>query len=264
MARFIDALGRASRDALARAETQQAPGARILVIAEHKPEVAVLLTRLTIQGYEAASAPRSLGPAMRLVRSFEPDALLLDTADKCACRELFTIVNSATSAPVIVTGEASEEQQVWYMERGAAEYLAQPVSFALLHAYLRAALRWGRRAPPAGVIRVGGLEIDEASHQVRYRGKPLPVTPTEFRLLRAMAENKGRACSHRMLLERAWGKQFTACTHYLRLYISYLRQKLEEDPANPALIVTEWGIGYRLMEPDGPSTTAGQPVMTVA
>jgi two-component system KDP operon response regulator KdpE len=222
-----------------------------LVVAEDQ-DASRLVTRLRLEGYEAIGAPRSLATTLRSLYSFSPDAVVLDTFGDCACREIFRMLQMASSAPMLVEGGASEEQELWYLDQGAAAYLAPPLSFSLLRAHLRAVLRWRGHRRESGVIRVGDLEIDAVERAVRQRGGLVQVTPTEFRLLQALAENAGRACSHRMLLERVWGKQFTSCRNYLRLYITYLRQKLEDDPCEPSLIVTEWGIGYRLAEPPRP------------
>ena len=92
-------------------------------------------------------------------------------------------------------------------------------------------------------------------HEVRRRGRVVPLTPTEFRILRVLAERPGAVCTNRMVLEQVWGEEFADCTHYLRLYIGYLRKKLEEDPRHPRLLVTEWGVGYRLI-PDSWSRPA--------
>jgi two-component system KDP operon response regulator KdpE len=264
MAESTTAIGRSLREAVAQPDTGQGPAYRILGVAEESRDFSRLLTRLHLEGYEVARTPRSLAPALRALYSFSPDALLVDTSGDCDCREVFRMLQMASPAPAIVIGVDSEEQEVWYLDQGAAEYLVPPVTFPLMHAHLRAVLRWRGRRRAAAVIRVGDLEVDEADHSVRYRGKPVPVTPTEFRLLQAMAENKGHACSHKMLLERAWGRQFASCTNYLRLYIAYLRQKLEDDPSDPALILTEWGIGYRLVEPKRRPLSMRRQATTVA
>ena len=95
---------------------------------------------------------------------------------------------------------------------------------------------------------VGDLEVDLDRHEVRRRGRVVPPTPTEFRILRVLAERPGAVCTNRMILEQVWGEEFADCTHYLRLYVGYLRKKLEEDPRHPRLLVTEWGVGYRLIQ----------------
>jgi len=239
--------GRASQRSLAQAEREAGESHRILIVADLSRDATTLTTRLTLAGYHATVAPRALAPALRSLYSFGPDAVLLQAFEERNSREIFAAVQNLSSSPTIVLGDASEAQEVWYLEHGAAQYLVPPISFALLHAHLRAVLRW-RGQPRTDVIRIGDLEVDGSQHQARYRGRTIPLTPTEFRLLRTLAENKGSLCSHRMLLERVWGKQFTSCFNYLRLYVGYLRQKLE-DSGEPELIVNEWGLGYRLVDP---------------
>jgi two-component system KDP operon response regulator KdpE len=244
---MVTAGGRASQVSLTQAEREAGESRRILIVADPGRAATSLATRLTLAGYQAAVAPRSLAPTRRSLYSFGPDAVLLQDSEERNSREIFAAVQNLSSSPTIVLGDASETQEVWYLEHGAAQYLVPPISFALLQAHVRAVLRWGSR-PRADVIRIGDLEVDASRHQARYRGRTIPLTPTELRLLRTLAENKGSVCSHRMLLERVWGEQFTSCFNYLRLYVGYLRQKLE-DSGEPDLIVNEWGRGYRLIDP---------------
>ena len=246
MVTMVTAGGRASQVSLTQAEREAGESRRILIVAEMGQDTTTLATRLTLVGYHAKIAPRTLAPALRSLYSFGPDAVLLQASKELNSREVFAAVQNLSPSPTIVLGDASEAQELWYLEHGAAQYLVPPISFALLHAHLRAVLRCGSR-PRAEVIRIGDLEVDGSQHQARYRGRTIPLTPTEFRLLRTLAENRGSLCSHRMLLERVWGKQFTTCFNYLRLYVGYLRQKLE-DSGEPDLIVNEWGLGYRLID----------------
>jgi two-component system KDP operon response regulator KdpE len=95
--------------------------------------------------------------------------------------------------------------------------------------------------------------IDLDRYAVTRAGEPIALTPIEFRLLRVLAENAGKACSHEMLLDSVWGPDFRDCAHYLRLYVGYLRQKLEDDPKRPRILATEWGYGYRLVAPQEPA-----------
>jgi two-component system KDP operon response regulator KdpE len=247
MVNVIAARGRAWRDAALPPETQGNSCRRILVITDEPQDATRLVLRLNMAGYETAAVQRALAPALNSLYSFGPDAVVLRASGLHSCRDVFTVLQKISSAPAIVIGQALEAQQIWYLEHGAAEYLVPPLSFALLHAHLRAILRCRTQAP-RGIVTAGDLEVDGRSHEVRHKGQVIPLTPTEFRLLQVLAENVGRPCSHGMLLERVWGKQFTSCSNYLRLYITYLRQKLEDDPGQPLLIVTEWGLGYRLVD----------------
>jgi two-component system KDP operon response regulator KdpE len=232
---------------------------RVLVVGERPEDARALAFRLGLYGFESAPSASDLTLVLRSLFAFKPDALVLDVTGQRGGRQIFRLLEKVAPIPIFVLGDAAHpEDLVWYLEEGAVDYLAKPVSSALLSARVHAVLRRCQEAG-AGVISLGNLEIDLDRHQVRKAGKAVSLTPTEFRLLRVLAENAGRPCRHRFLLERVWGEDFKHCAHYLRLYIGYLRQKLEDDPRNPALLLTEWGVGYRLAV-DTPRTHAVQPV----
>lgn len=99
------------------------------------------------------------------------------------------------------------------------------------------------------VLRIGDIEIDQAGQVVKKRGNTIPLSPTEFRLLVTLAEHQGEVVPSKALIARVWGTQYASETHYLRLYVRYLRQKLEDDPSQPKYIVNRWGTGYALEVP---------------
>jgi two-component system KDP operon response regulator KdpE len=107
------------------------------------------------------------------------------------------------------------------------------------------------------VLRIGEIEIDPGSQQVTKAGVAVPLSPTEFRLLATLAEHPGEVIPSKALIARVWGNQYAGETHYLRLYVRYLRQKLEADPSNPVYIVNRWGSGYTLEEPRHAAARAG-------
>lgn len=216
---------------------------RVLVVGERPEEAKALAFRLGLLGFEAASSAGDVTLALRSLISFQPDAVVLDL--KSSPREVFNLLERVSPTPIFVVGDSTGDDLVWYLEAGAADFLARPVSPALLTARLNSVLR-RRQDNGHGVMSLGGLQIDLGRHRVQRDGVPVPLTPTEFRLLHVLAENAGKACSHSYLLERVWGKDFKHCSHYLRLYMGYLRQKLEADARNPSLLLTEWGVGYRL------------------
>lgn len=219
---------------------------RILVIGERPEDAKALAFRLGLYGFEAAPSAGDVTLALRSLFSFKPDALVLDVGGASGSRELFLVLERVAPIPIFVMGDAREsEELVWYLEQGAAGYLTKPVGTKLLCARLSAVLR-RLNETGQGAISVGDLAIDLDRHQVRKNGGVVQLTPTEFRLLQVLAESAGRALSHELLLEKVWGEDFKHCSHYLRLYMGYLRQKLEEDPRNPKLLLTEWGLGYRL------------------
>ncbi len=231
---------------------------RVLVVGERPEEAKALAFRLGLAGYESAPSASEMMLALRALFALQPDAIVLDVGSNGGGRELFQLLERVSQLPILVLGDGrSGDDLVWYLESGAADYLAKPVSPAILSPRIGTILR--RRAQQAlgGAIRVGSLEMDLDRYQVRKNEVVISLTPTEFRLLQVLAENAGKACSRRMLLERVWGEDFRLCSHYLRLYIGYLRQKLEDDPGSPRLLVTEWGVGYRLIAEQASSGSSG-------
>ena len=233
---------------------------RILVIGERPEDAKALAFRLGLYGFEYAPSAADVTLALRSLFSFKPDALVLDAGGASGGRELFRLLERVAPVPIFVMGDAREpEELVWYLEQGAAAYLPKPVGPKLLCARLNAVLR-RLNETGQGAISVGGLVIDLDRHQVRRNGDVVQLTPTEFRLLQVLAEHPGRALSHKLLLDKVWGEDFKHCSNYLRLYMGYLRHKLEEDPRNPRLLLTEWGIGYRLAaEHAGAASRAARP-----
>jgi two-component system KDP operon response regulator KdpE len=161
-----------------------------------------------------------------------------------ACR----LIHSICDVPILIlTGLKEEQYVVRGLELGADEYLVKPVGILELTSRIRAVLRRSRRSRPANSLWLGDVEIDIEQRLVTKGGTPISLTPTEFRLLQALAEQAGRLCTHKYLLDRVWGPDWGDAIHYLRLYIGYLRQKLEDDSRRPQYILNEWGAGYRLL-----------------
>jgi two-component system KDP operon response regulator KdpE len=221
---------------------------RVLVIGERPDEAKALAFRLGLFGFEAAPSAGDVTLAIRSLISFQPDAAVLDL--KTTARDTFRLLERVAPIPILVVGESAGDDLVWYLEAGAADFLPRPASPALLTARLNSVLR-RLQGNGHGVLALGELQIDLGRHQVRRGDALVPLTPTEFKLLQVLAENAGKACSHAYLLERVWGADYQHCSHYLRLYIGYLRQKLEPDSRNPSLLLTEWGVGYRLVAERG-------------
>ena len=219
---------------------------RILVIGERPEDAKALAVRLGLYGFEAAPSAGDVTLALRSLFSLKPDALVLDVGGASGSHELFRLLERVAPIPIFVMGDAREsEELVWYLEQGAVDYLTKPVGTKLLCARLNAVLRRLNKSGQ-GMISVGDLAIDLDRHQVRKNDDVVQLTPTEFRLLQVLAEHAGRALSHELLLEKVWVEDFKHCPHYLRLYMGYLRHKLEEDPGYLRLLLTQWGVGYRM------------------
>jgi two-component system KDP operon response regulator KdpE len=226
---------------------------RVLVIGEGPDQAKALAFRLGHLGIEAAPSVGELTLSVRAIFAFKPHLILLDSYSSDNPRELFRFLSDVTDIPIVVRGDSRhQEDLVWYLEQGAADYVSRTVSETVLSARIKAILRRQDKDESRGVIQIGSLEIDTERHQVRKDGDALQLTPTEFRILRVLGENAGRPCDHGMLLERVWGEEFRQCSHYLRLYVGYIRQKIEDDPKRPRFLLTEWGVGYRLV-PDQPA-----------
>jgi two-component system, OmpR family, KDP operon response regulator KdpE len=147
---------------------------------------------------------------------------------------------------VILSARADERQKVRALDLGADDYLTKPFGVAELMARVRATLRRVGSSEP--VMESGGLRIDPDRRHVRRNGEEVHLTPTEFKLLARLMQNRGRVVTHRQLLADVWGAEFVEHTHYLRIYMAQLRAKIEADPADPRFLLTETGVGYRFAE----------------
>jgi two-component system KDP operon response regulator KdpE len=149
---------------------------------------------------------------------------------------------------VILSVRDNEEDKVAALDAGADDYVTKPFSSAELLARLRAALR--RTQPPTAraVFQMGDLEVDLAARTVKRNGALISLSPIEYSLLRLLVTHAGRVLTHRQLLTEVWGPHSVTQTHYLRVYVAHLREKLEPEPSQPRLILTEPGVGYRLIE----------------
>jgi two-component system KDP operon response regulator KdpE len=173
------------------------------------------------------------------------DLVLPDGRGTDVCRELRTW----TSVPVIVLSVVGdEEEKVAALDAGADDYVTKPFGIDELLARLRAVLR--RVEPsPEPVLEIGELRVDLEKRAVSVAGRPVQLTPHEFALLRALARNEGKLLTHAALLREVWGRAYADESHYLHVYVSQLRRKIEPDPTRPRYILTEPGAGYRLVDP---------------
>jgi two-component system, OmpR family, KDP operon response regulator KdpE len=159
-------------------------------------------------------------------------------------------VRAWSAVPIIVlSARTHENEKVAALDAGADDFITKPFGINELHARTRASLRRMRVGPGASdvVVRFGDVEVDLAARVVSRRGSEVHLTPIEYRLLGVLIANAGRVLTHRHLLREVWGPSHAESTHYLRVYMGTLRQKLEDDPAQPKHIVTETGVGYRLV-----------------
>jgi two-component system KDP operon response regulator KdpE len=224
-------------------------GQRVLVVDDEQQILRALRTSLRAAGYEVDTAETAEGAlaaaAMRPPEAVILDLVLPDGSGTDVARELRTW----SSVPVIVLSAVGDEsEKVAALDAGADDYVTKPVGIDELLARLRAALR---RAGPTGepVLRVGDLEVDLEHHEVRVGGSAVHLTPHEFDLLRYLARNEGKLLTHRMILQEVWGPGYADAKNILHVNVSQLRRKLEADPSRPRHLLTEPGVGYRLVDP---------------
>ena len=221
---------------------------RILVVDDEPHIRRALRIALVGHGYEVEVADDGDDALVRLGARL-PDAMVLDLI--MPNRDGFAVVRDVrtwSSLPIIVlSARGREADKVAALDLGADDYITKPFGIDELLARLRAVMRRSTM-PGDQVIRAGEVTIDLGRHRVERAGVEVHLTPTEFDLLRVLAANAGKVMTHRQLLERVWGGYAAENARQLRVYVNYLRRKLEADPAHPALIVTEPGIGYRLRD----------------
>jgi two-component system, OmpR family, KDP operon response regulator KdpE len=160
-------------------------------------------------------------------------------------------LHELTRVPVVVLSVRDrEEDKIAALDHGADDYITKPFGTGELLARLRVAQQHANGEPELSVFHSGRLEVDFASRLVKLDGKKVKLTAAEYSLLRLLVQHAGKILTHRHILKEVWGPTYVEQTHYLRVYIAHLREKLEVEPANPRLICTESGIGYRFTESD--------------
>ena len=231
---------------------------RILVI-DDDTEVAGLV-RVWLERNDFAVDVANDGLAgLRQLYQARPDLVVLDVSmPKMDGWEVCRRIRELDSVPVIMlTAKSDMTCRVKGFDLGADDYLTKPFELPELLARVRAILRRSRALQPQEdaerVISQGDLSVDLETHRVTLAGKPIELSPTEFRLLAFLVQNRGKIVSHTQILANVWGPEYHDQVAYVKLYIRYLREKIEPDPAKPEFIVTERGFGYQFV---GASTRA--------
>jgi two-component system, OmpR family, KDP operon response regulator KdpE len=222
----------------------------VLIVEDEVPMRRFLCQALTSHGFSVAEAG-SLANAEQLATEIRPSAILLDLGlPDGDGLDLLRTFREWSSAPVIVlSARDREDDKVTALDAGADDYLTKPFGQSELLARIRVALRHARgRETDNPVIEVGPIRIDRARHEVTIAGKPVHLTPIEFRLLTMLAQHPGKVLTHRHLLTEIWGPRSTEQSHYLRVHMAALRRKIETDSARPRWLTTEPGVGYRLRD----------------
>jgi DNA-binding response OmpR family regulator len=224
----------------------------ILVVDDEERMVRFIRLNLEHDGFHVVDAYRG-GVAIQRLRDAMPDLVLLDVMmPDIDGFEVLKMIREISSVPVIMlTAKGEEDDRVRGLELGADDYITKPFSPRELVSRVKAVLRRNDSSASGirGLIQVDDrLKIDFDRREIWVNGQLVKLRPTEYRLLYHLVQNAGWVVTHDQLLAKVWGYEYRDEPHYVRLYINYLRQKLEKDPANPQYIVTERGIGYRFVD----------------
>jgi two-component system KDP operon response regulator KdpE len=223
--------------------------APLLLLIEDEPQMRRFLrTALSAQEYRLVEATTAR-EGLALAASRNPDVILLDLGlPDGDGLDLTRELRGWSRVPIIVLSARGREQdKVSALDLGADDYLTKPFGVEELLARIRVALRHAASPEaPEPVFEAGHLRVDLVRREVRRGGQVVHLTPTEYKLLTLMIRHAGKVLTHRQLLKEVWGVNYAGQSHYVRVYMAQLRQKLEEDPSRPRLLLTEPAVGYRL------------------
>ena len=225
---------------------------RILVVDDEERMVRFIRMNLEHDGFQVSEAFNGK-QAIQKLRDVTPDLILLDIMmPDLDGFEVLETVREISNVPVIMlTAKGEEDDRVRGLELGADDYITKPFSPREMVSRVKAVLRRteGASGSMHGLMVIDErLKIDFDRREIWLEGKLVKLRPTEYRLLFHLVQNAGWVVSHDQLLQKVWGYEYRDEPHYVRLYINYLRQKLEEDPSNPKYILTERGVGYRFVD----------------
>ncbi len=225
---------------------------KILAVDDEKRMVRFIQLNLEQDGFQVITAYNG-SQALEQVRTQLPDLVLLDIMmPDISGFEVLKKIREVNQVPVIMlTAKGEEDDRVKGLELGADDYITKPFSPRELVSRIKAVLRRTKtfQEDQVDVIEVDDrLKIDFSRREVWVEGEKVDLRPTEYRLLYHLVQNAGWVNTHEQLLSKVWGFEYQDEPHYVRLYVNYLRKKLEEDPSNPKYILTERGVGYRFVD----------------
>ncbi|MGQ9813863.1 MAG: response regulator transcription factor [Candidatus Roseilinea sp.] len=238
----------------------------VLVVDDEPRMINFIRMNLELEGYRVISATDGLD-AVRKTREMLPDIVLLDIMmPEMDGYETLQAIREESTVPVIMlTARSEESDKVKGLDLGADDYITKPFSPRELISRVKAVIRRAElpaQVEKAPIVIDDRLSVDFNRREVIVEGKPVKLRPTEWRLLYHLMQNAGWVVPHETLLSKVWGWEYRDETQYLRLYITYLRQKIEPDPAHPKYILTERGVGYRFVDYKT-APTGGKPPRTI-
>ncbi|HEX2619645.1 MAG TPA: response regulator [Phototrophicaceae bacterium] len=225
-------------------------GAHILVVDDELQIRRFLKISLEANGYHVHETDSGHDAIIKTAQ-LRPDVIILDLGlPDMDGLEVLNRLREWTETPVIILSvRDSDRDKIAVLDAGADDYLTKPFSMEELMARVRVAQRHAQPEPEMPVFSSGNLQVDLTRRLVTLKGEIVKLTPTEYALLRLLIQHAGKVLTHQQILRAVWGPEYINETHYLRVYFAQLRQKIEEDPSLPKLIMTEPGVGYRLMIP---------------
>ncbi len=220
---------------------------KVLVVDDEHAIRRFLRTSLSAHGYEVHEAATGEDAILQTI-NVRPDLIILDLGlPGISGIEVTRRIREWTQTPIVILSVQNQDtDKIEALDAGADDYLSKPFSVGELTARLRVAMRHIRQEEPELTFTSGKLRVDLTARLVTYDGQEIQLTPTEYDLLRVLIQYAGRVLTHQHLLKEVRGAGFQTETHLLRVHMSNLRRKIEEDPANPQYILTEPGVGYRL------------------
>ena len=235
------------------AKTNQRNGKRVLVVDDEPRMIGFIRMNLEIEGHQILEASNGL-QALEIIRTQIPDIILLDVMmPELDGFETLRMLREFSTVPVIMLTAKSDESDIVYgLELGADDYITKPFSPRELSSRLKAVIRRieiPSTQPSDAILTIDDrLSVDFNKRAVIVEGETHKLRPTEYRLLRHLIDNVGWTVPHEQLLQKVWGYEYRDEAHYVRLYVNYLREKIEEDRKNPKYILTERGVGYRFYD----------------
>ena len=225
---------------------------RYILVVDDEPQIhRFLRPTLVAAGFTVESAMTG-AQALQKFRAALPELVILDLglADMDGRAVLAAIRATSTVPVIILSARDSETEKIALLDAGADDYLSKPFGVGELIARINTALRHAMAASgTTAVFEAGDLKVDTLAHRVTLRGEPIKLTPREYDLLHLLARHAGRLLTHQHILREVWGPGHGDDAQYLRVFVSRLRQKIEVDAAQPRLLLTESGVGYRLAAP---------------
>jgi len=224
-------------------------GILILVVDDEIQIRRFLKVSLEASGYHTAEVANG-ADAILQTAMLRPDIVILDIQlPDMSGLDVLQRIREWSKVPVIILSvQDSDKEKIAALDAGADDYLSKPFSAGALLARLRVAQRHAQPEQGTSVFQVGDVIVDIARRLVTRNGEVVKLTPTEYGLLRLLVQHAGKVLTHRQILREVWGRDYENELHYLRVYTAQLRQKLEADPTRPQIILTESGVGYRLVE----------------